>query len=87
MKASVTIPVNELKRLFLSSIKSGVFNKRVISDITYRLLDRIEKDYPEMLKPLHQTVYKKYQEQLARELKLQREMNRRSIENIYGGQQ
>lgn len=81
MQASVTIQSNELKRLFLKAI-DGSFSQRVISEITYRLLDRIERDYPDMLKGVYQTAYKKYQNELASKLKAQREHNMR---NIYGG--
>lgn len=78
MKASVTIPTNELKRLFLKAI-DGSFSQRVISEITYRLIDRIERDYPDMLKGVYQTAHRKYQNELALRLKRQREHNLRSI--------
>ncbi|AHY26623.1 hypothetical protein vB_AbaM_Acibel004_8 [Acinetobacter phage vB_AbaM_Acibel004] len=81
MKASVTIPSNELKRLFLKAINGKDFSQRVISEITYRLIDRIERDYPDMLKGIYQTAHRKYQNELALRLKRQREHN---LRNIYG---
>ena len=81
MKTSVTIPSTELKRLFLKAIGGNTFSKRVISEITYRLLDRIERDYPEMLKGLHDSTRRKYQNSLALSLKRQREQN---MKEIYG---
>lgn len=81
MKASVSIPSGEMRRLILKAITGGVFSKRVISEITYRLLDRIERDYPDMLKGVYTTAHKKYQTSLALSLKRQREQN---LRNIYG---
>ena len=79
MKASVTIQTAELKRLFIKAVGSGSFSQRMISEMTYKLIDRIEKDYPDMLKGIYQTAHKKYQNELALRLKRQREQNMRDI--------
>lgn len=75
MKASVSIPTNELKRLFLSAIKGKTFSRRVVSELTNALLDRIERDYPDMLKHIYHVSYRRYQNDVAQRLKKQRESN------------
>lgn len=81
MKASVTIPSNELKRLTLGAIGGNTFSQRVINEIMGRLLDRIQRDYPYMLKGIYTDVHKRYQTHVALSLKQQRESHRR---NVYG---
>lgn len=72
MKVSVSIPTGELRRLFLQSIKGGLLSQRVINEIQNRLLDRIEKDYPEMLKSIYERASRGHQRYLADRLKEQR---------------
>lgn len=81
MKASVNISSNELKRLFIKAVKDGGFSERIISELVTKLLDRVDKDYPHLLKGIYQNAHRKYQANLADELKRQRERN---LRNIYG---
>lgn len=81
MEASVNISSNELKRLFHKAVKDGGFSERIISETVTKLLDRVERDYPHLLKGIYQNAHRKYQANLASELKRQRERN---IQNIYG---
>ncbi|AJK27176.1 hypothetical protein BRC2024_KCUCJSVR_CDS_0111 [Acinetobacter phage vB_AbaM_KissB] len=82
MKASVSISSNELKRLFHKSVKEGGFSERIISETIQKLLVRVEKDYPNLLKGIYQSSYRKYQKHLADEIKRQRDEN---MKTIYGG--
>lgn len=81
MKASVNISTNELKRLFLKSVKDGGFSEAVISETIYKTLDRVAKNYPHLLKGIYQTAQRKHQLYLAAQIKQQRERN---IKTIYG---
>lgn len=81
MKASVNIASAELKRLFLKSVKEGGFSEAVVSESLYKLLARVEKDYPHLLKNFYQTAQRKHQLYLADQLKKQRKLN---MSRIYG---
>ncbi|AYD85641.1 hypothetical protein Aci011_073 [Acinetobacter phage vB_AbaM_B09_Aci01-1] len=81
MEANVNISSNELKRLFHKAVKDGGFSERVISETVTKLLDRVAKDYPHLLKGIYQNSYRKYQASLALGLKQQRERN---MKQIYG---
>jgi len=82
MEANVNISSNELKRLFHKAVKNGGFSERIISETITKLLDRVEKDYPHLLKGIYQNAHRKYQLSLALGLKRQREQN---MKRIYGG--
>ncbi|AYD82423.1 hypothetical protein HOU35_gp105 [Acinetobacter phage vB_AbaM_B09_Aci05] len=82
MEASVNISSNELKRLFHKAVKDGGFSERVISETVTKLLDRVARDYPHLLKGIYQNAHRKYQASLALGLKQQRERN---MKQIYGG--
>lgn len=83
MQVSVTVTNQELKRLICKSIGGKVFSRKVIQEIAYRLLDRVERDYPDMLKPLYESASRRYQNDLAKQIKMQRNNQLRKLDGEF----
>lgn len=79
MDAKVHVKIADVKRLFIKGMRGNAFNQKDMLPLIYRILDRVERDYPWLLENIYKNVSLRFTRQVAKDLKEQRKRNMRSI--------
>lgn len=84
MKLNVSIKSSDVKRLFKAGVKGKLFNQKDLVDILLSIYDRLERDYPNAMKPVYESISRKYQSYLSKCLAEQRTRNQKEVDDLYG---
>lgn len=71
-KAEVSISVGEVRRLFIKLVKGKDFNEKDMLYFFRVIANRVERDYPQLLDTMYNSISRRYQNQLAKEIRERR---------------
>lgn len=84
MKVSVNVLSGDVKRLYKSGVKGKTYNQADLVDMLYAIYDRLERDYPNAMKPVQEGVNRRYTSFLSKCMRERVKAQSKQIDELYG---